>query len=337
MYVERSQFCKYCNGPITFRRSEKGHTYPIHLGGGECPADALFDSRVELSVPASFPASCPICSAGVFFVRHNSGSVWLDDLGPPWPIHGCFEKSSSMPIMDEVMSDYETRYPGFSIAVVEKIHQQKPGFATSLGVGERELVGMIRPFEGADLEAALGEILSGITKQVVQRGSSGGQVYWEYSLSVPIELEFLLNKLGMPVKQMICTKAHVDYFEGVYEVFGFGDSVATRIKTKELAEWAIEESAGSHIASLGSTLVEAISKEADGAEIDFFNACGINLDQSGWIGQLKPGSLLLVSPSENRVVIEGFGLSRFDPTLWCCECGKILLESEMPKHQKSAH
>lgn len=34
---------------------------------------------------------CPICGQNVFFVRHNGGSVWFDDLGYPWPKHGCFE------------------------------------------------------------------------------------------------------------------------------------------------------------------------------------------------------------------------------------------------------
>lgn len=36
-------------------------------------------------------AVCPVCQADVFFVRHNGGCVWLDDLGPPWPRHGCFD------------------------------------------------------------------------------------------------------------------------------------------------------------------------------------------------------------------------------------------------------
>jgi hypothetical protein len=37
------------------------------------------------------PTSCPICGASVYFVRHNGGSVWFDDLGPPWPKHVCFD------------------------------------------------------------------------------------------------------------------------------------------------------------------------------------------------------------------------------------------------------
>lgn len=35
-------------------------------------------------------ARCPICSASVFFYRSpNGGSVFFDNLGPPWPKHPC--------------------------------------------------------------------------------------------------------------------------------------------------------------------------------------------------------------------------------------------------------
>ena len=37
------------------------------------------------------PTACPYCGANVFFVRHNGGSVWFDDLGSPWSKHLCFE------------------------------------------------------------------------------------------------------------------------------------------------------------------------------------------------------------------------------------------------------
>lgn len=37
------------------------------------------------------PTDCPKCGDAVYFVRHNGGSVWLDELGYPWPKHGCFE------------------------------------------------------------------------------------------------------------------------------------------------------------------------------------------------------------------------------------------------------
>lgn len=35
------------------------------------------------------PTKCPTCGNPVFFVRHNGGSVWFDQLGPPWPKHPC--------------------------------------------------------------------------------------------------------------------------------------------------------------------------------------------------------------------------------------------------------
>lgn len=37
------------------------------------------------------PTTCPICGAEVYFVRHNGGSVWFDELDRPWPKHGCFD------------------------------------------------------------------------------------------------------------------------------------------------------------------------------------------------------------------------------------------------------
>ncbi len=33
---------------------------------------------------------CPECGEEVYFVRHNGGTVWFDDLGQPWPKHPCF-------------------------------------------------------------------------------------------------------------------------------------------------------------------------------------------------------------------------------------------------------
>jgi len=35
--------------------------------------------------------TCPECGSKVYFVRHNGGSVWFDELRPPWPKHGCFD------------------------------------------------------------------------------------------------------------------------------------------------------------------------------------------------------------------------------------------------------
>jgi hypothetical protein len=37
--------------------------------------------------------SCPVCGDIVYFVRHNGGSVWFDELGWPWPIHSCMQNN----------------------------------------------------------------------------------------------------------------------------------------------------------------------------------------------------------------------------------------------------
>jgi hypothetical protein len=47
--------------------------------------------------------ACPVCGAEVYFVRHNGGSVWFDDLGQPWPKHACFEEQNSSTHLREVL------------------------------------------------------------------------------------------------------------------------------------------------------------------------------------------------------------------------------------------
>lgn len=66
-----------------------GHAGSNYGGGG------LF-TRFGLhgwSVPNSCTnpnATCPVCGASVYFYQNSSGSkVYFDDLGPPWPKHGC--------------------------------------------------------------------------------------------------------------------------------------------------------------------------------------------------------------------------------------------------------
>ena len=41
-------------------------------------------------------AKCPVCSAPVFFYKSpDGGSVFFDDLGPPWPKHPCTDPDTS--------------------------------------------------------------------------------------------------------------------------------------------------------------------------------------------------------------------------------------------------
>lgn len=66
-----------------------------HLGRGHSHVGACPDlTRVQWRYHDDdfcIPRRCPHgCGADVFFVRHNGGSVWFDELGKPWPKHKCF-------------------------------------------------------------------------------------------------------------------------------------------------------------------------------------------------------------------------------------------------------
>lgn len=97
-----SDTCASCGGEIIFRYVD-GRITPIHLSGS-CGSDyAGSTATAARSAPAGYnddfcrPTTCPQCGAAVFFIRHNGGSVWVDELGWPWPKHGCFDTSSGQP------------------------------------------------------------------------------------------------------------------------------------------------------------------------------------------------------------------------------------------------
>src|SRR4051812_4220020 len=94
--------CNRCGGEIIIRYMN-GVPRPIHLSGG-CSGGSGGSgiSTRTVSVPETRVYSestdgfcratiCPTCGGEVFFVRHNGGSVWFDELGWPWPKHGCFD------------------------------------------------------------------------------------------------------------------------------------------------------------------------------------------------------------------------------------------------------
>lgn len=83
--------CVFCGSEIRFRVI-RGHTVPLHAGKHDCVGRQLYQRELE---DVCHPTSCPKCSVRVYFVRHNGGSVWFDDLGQPWPKHGCFDTAPS--------------------------------------------------------------------------------------------------------------------------------------------------------------------------------------------------------------------------------------------------
>lgn len=94
--------CNRCGAAIEFRHVD-GRCVPIHPGGGwHCGSShevARYVATPRMSRAGEWnrrdfahASQCPKCAKPVFFIRHNGGSVWLDELGWPWPKHGCFDQ-----------------------------------------------------------------------------------------------------------------------------------------------------------------------------------------------------------------------------------------------------
>lgn len=87
--------CRYCGGEIVFRYID-GQSTPIHINGGQCtgypsaPQQSSarpFESIVSYLNPN---AHCPVCGETVYFYQSPyGGRVFFDDVGWPWPKHGC--------------------------------------------------------------------------------------------------------------------------------------------------------------------------------------------------------------------------------------------------------
>lgn len=69
----------------------------VHYGAGSASPDWTFRKPLALwsyGESAAFSTTCPRCGARIYFVRHNGGCVYVDELGWPWPKHGCFASFS---------------------------------------------------------------------------------------------------------------------------------------------------------------------------------------------------------------------------------------------------
>ncbi|PKI12781.1 hypothetical protein [Colwellia sp. 12G3] len=77
-----------------------------HLGGGSLTESYAFQPRTYNSTVQEYkhddvcsPTTCQYCQSEIYFVRHNGGSVWLDELGAPWNKHQCFYPDDSPPVI----------------------------------------------------------------------------------------------------------------------------------------------------------------------------------------------------------------------------------------------
>lgn len=92
--------CKTCGGEIVFRHLG-GAVTPIHLSGGCFGGGSASRPRSKPTETYTYshaddfcrPTTCPRCHGRTFFLRHNGGSVWVDELGWPWSKHPCFDNA----------------------------------------------------------------------------------------------------------------------------------------------------------------------------------------------------------------------------------------------------
>ena len=80
-----SSECPYCGAVNEFRTSEYG---PHPINGCTCMRDAIggaaaYDGGYR-------PQRCNKCNQLVFFIRHNGGCIYVNDMGWPWPKHECY-------------------------------------------------------------------------------------------------------------------------------------------------------------------------------------------------------------------------------------------------------
>lgn len=76
----------------------EGHAGRSYNGGGFGKTGRQSFPSVSLSwakKDETWKTCCPECKEPVFFIRHNGGSLWVDQLGWPWEKHSpCFDQTT---------------------------------------------------------------------------------------------------------------------------------------------------------------------------------------------------------------------------------------------------
>ncbi len=118
-------YCHNCGQPIVFRYVS-GVCTPMHASGGCSGARSesgsqRLNSQSWKHAECCTPSICPKCRQNVFFVRHNGGAVWFDNLGWPWPKHPCFDRDPLQVTMDWVFERLAMHSDDQAFGVVVKV------------------------------------------------------------------------------------------------------------------------------------------------------------------------------------------------------------------------
>jgi len=116
-----SKSCRFCGGEIIFRMIATA-CVPLHVGDQRCVVHSRNGQPDRCN-----QARCPRCGKDVFFVRHNCGSVWFEELGKPWDKHPCFD---DVPLPEALATHREFRL--MRIREVARL-RQRSGYVLYLG------------------------------------------------------------------------------------------------------------------------------------------------------------------------------------------------------------
>lgn len=84
-----STICVFCGGHGEWFTNGDGQA--ILSCACKRPRRSVWDIGIDqLWSDVCWETKCPECGENVWFIRHNSGSIWVDELGWPWEKHACF-------------------------------------------------------------------------------------------------------------------------------------------------------------------------------------------------------------------------------------------------------
>ena len=89
-------------------------------------------------------ARCPVCGCAVFYYQSpDGGRVFFDELGPPWPKHGCTSNAKRAPVSATVPRgepQYQWQRAGWTPLLVEHVVSYSPLLVRIVGTSAGEEV-----------------------------------------------------------------------------------------------------------------------------------------------------------------------------------------------------
>jgi hypothetical protein len=142
--------------------------------------------------------NCPMCQGEVFFIRHNGGSVWVDELGHPWPKHHCFLQRETQKDALDILRQESALIEGFRIGLVESAYEIKSGVVAKIWDGGRGsirvILGDLSNSNPCDLAVTWAKSTA---IEIADSEEVGDYRYFEYRLTPPKALVRLLDLVGL--------------------------------------------------------------------------------------------------------------------------------------------